>query len=170
MSLLDRTRTHDHASGVERARARAGEATGIVMALLTGLWTAAISWLAIALPVLLVWAASAQTTATWGQATRLATQGWLLLHHVAVDVPGGRVSVVPLGLSLVPLGLCWLAGRRMGTAADDAGGVASLLTPLAGFAAGYALPVLVAGLVAHGDGVGPAAWQALPAWLLVGVL
>src|SRR3954447_24768652 len=104
-----------------RAAARAAEATGVVMAALTGVWTAALSWLCLALPLLLVWAASAQTTAPWGQAVRVATDGWLLLHRIAVDVPGGRLGLVPLALAALPLGLCWAAGRRIGAGLAAAG-------------------------------------------------
>jgi hypothetical protein len=102
-----------------RAAARAAEATGLVMAALSGVWTAALSWLCVALPVLLVWAASGQTTAPWGQAVRVATDGWLLLHRIGVDVPGGRLQLLPLALAGVPVGLAWAAGRRIGAGLAD---------------------------------------------------
>src|SRR4051812_38569598 len=103
-----------------RAAARAAEATGVVMAALSGVWTAALSWLCVALPMLLVWAASGQTTAPWGQAVRVATDGWLLLHRIGVDVPGGRLQLLPLALAGVPVGLAWAAGRRIGAGLADA--------------------------------------------------
>jgi hypothetical protein len=202
MSLLDRLRadptssprsprrTPVGASGVQaggssisvatRAAARAAEATGLVMAALSGVWTAALSWLCVALPVLLVWAASGQTTAPWGQAVRVATDGWLLLHRVGVDVPGGRLQLLPLALAGVPLALAWAAGRRIGAglaeALDDpAGGgprpLARLLVlPLGGFALGYATVVLAAAVLARGNGVAPVLWQALLAGPLLPLL
>src|SRR4051812_5984076 len=156
-----------------RAAARAAEATGVVMAALSGVWTAALSWLCVALPVLLVWAASGQTTAPWGQAVRVATDGWLLLHRIGVDVPGGRLQLLPLALAGVPVGLAWAAGRRIGAGlagapydpadashdrgdarhdrprggARESGGTRSparaLALPLGGFALGYGAVVVV---------------------------
>ena len=158
-----------------RAAARAAEATGVVMAALTGVWTAALSWLCLTLPVLLVWAASPQTTAPWGQAVRVSTDGWLLLHRIGVDVPGGRLGLLPLALAALPLALCWTAGRRLGAALSSAPGdplggsdgsgarrLARALAPsLGGFALGYAAVTWLAALLARGDGVAPVPWQAL---------
>jgi hypothetical protein len=182
MSLLDRLRADSPTprttmtggstiSVATRAAARAAEATGLVMAALTGVWTAALSWLCLALPMLLVWAASAQTTAPWAQAVRVATDGWLLLHRIGVDVPGGRLALLPLALVGLPLGLAWTAGRRIGAglvhgplAPSDRGArqlLRALAAPLAGFAAGYAAVLVVAAALARGDGVAPVLWQAV---------
>jgi len=176
-----RTTTDPTATPVAtRAAARAAEATGVVMGGLTGVWTAALSWLCLTLPVLLVWAASAQTTAPWSQAVRVATDGWLLLHRIGIDVPGGRVGLLPLALAMIPLALCWRAGRRIGAGlAAAAGGalragspggsprdrarrmVRALAPSLGGFALGYAVVSWAAAVLARGDGVAPVLWQAL---------
>jgi hypothetical protein len=166
-----------------RSAARAAQATGVVMAGLTGIWTAALSWLCVALPVLLVWAVSAQTTAPWAQAVRVATDGWLLLHRIGVDVPGGRLQLLPLALAAVPVGLSWTAGRRLGAGLaegsaargvsdrEPARSLARALAPaLGGLAVGYAAVVVVAAALARGDGVAPVLWQAVLLGLVVPLL
>jgi len=178
---------------VSAAAARAAEATGVVMGALTGVWTAALSWLCLTLPVLLVWGASAQTTAPWRQAVRVATDGWLLLHRIGIDVPGGRVGLLPLALAALPLGLCWRAGRRIGAGLaatpggplrDGPAGAPSAQRPhqrarrllralapsLGGFALGYAVVTWVAAVLARGDGVAPVLWQAVVLGPLVPLL
>lgn len=172
MSLLDRLRP-------ERADTPgAREPVGWVGAALTGAWVASLSLLALALPVLLAWAASPDTTATWGQAVRVAADGWLLLHRVELQVPGGSLSVAPLGLTALPAAACWVAGRRIaaGHLDDDlVPGVRrgappaprALVVPVAGMAAGYTLVVTAAAALARGDGVRPVVWQAVVAGLLL---
>ena len=172
MSLIDRLRPH-------RLDAKSGsEPVGWLSAALTGVAAASLSLLALALPVLLAWAATGQSSATWGQAVRVAADGWLLLHHIELRVPGGAVSLVPLGLSAVPALACWLAGRRvaLGHPDDDlvpdvrrpgSPALRALVVPLAAMAAGYAIVVIATALFAHGDGVRPVVWQAVVAGLVL---
>ena len=172
MSLIDRLRPH-------RLDAKRGpEPVGWLSAALTGVAAAALSLLALALPVLLAWAATGQSSATWGQAVRVAADGWLLLHHIELRVPGGAVSLVPLGLSAVPALACWLAGRRvaLGHPDDDlvpdvrrpgAPALRALVVPVAAMVAGYATVVILTALFAHGDGVRPVVWQAVVAGLVL---
>ena len=170
MSLLDRLRP-DH---VDTAR----EPVGAVGAALSGAGAALLSLLGVALPVLLTWAVSPDTAATWGQAVRVSADGWLLLHHVELAVPGGSVSLPPLGLTALPGLACWWAGRRIaaGHPADHlvpdvrrgaAPSPRTLAVPVAAMAAGYALVVTLAALLARGDGVRPVAWQAPLAGLVL---
>lgn len=44
---------------------------------------------------------------------RLAAGMWLLAHHVALDLPTGSMSLVPLGLMLVPALLLYAGGRQL---------------------------------------------------------
>ncbi len=100
---------------------RSHEPQGWLGGVLIGAWTALLSLLAVALPLLLVWATS-RTPTSWGQAVRVATQAWLLVHGVALQVHGGSLHLLPLGLTLLPAYLCWRAGRRLArSAAADAG-------------------------------------------------
>jgi hypothetical protein len=100
----------------------------------------------------------------------VATDGWLLLHRIGVDVPGGRLALLPLALAGLPIGLAWTAGRRIGAglvhgplAASDGGRqlLRALSAPLAGFAVGYSAVIVVAAALARGDGVAPVLWQAV---------
>lgn len=177
MSILDRLRP-DQRPGTPRGGPSADYGAdggpvpvGPVMALLTGSWTAAVGWLAVALPGLLAWATSAQTSATWVDAVRVTTDLWLVLHRVTVLVPSGAVNLAPLAGMLLPAWLCWTAGRRIGaglTARESAatGSVLRALAPAVGcFAAGYCLVLLLAAATARGAGVQPVLWQAVVAGL-----
>lgn len=174
MSLLDRLRP----DRLDTPGAR--EPVGWLGAALIGVWAAGLSLLGIGLLLLLAWAASPDTTVTWGQAVRVAALGWLLVHHVTLSVPGGAVSLAPLALTALPGLACWLAGRRIaaGYLDDDLvpdvrrGGAPeprALAGPVAAMAGGYTLVLTSAGLLARGDGVRPVVWQAVLAGLLLAV-
>ncbi|GAA4347981.1 cell division protein PerM [Angustibacter luteus] len=175
MSLLDRLRNDSPPRASERASSTAAQerATTATMAALTGAATAALSWVAVVLPALLAWATSAQASATWGEAARVSTVLWLVVHRVQVLLPGGSVAFAPLGLTLVPIWLCWVAGRRVGSGLDRKTLTAStsplraLAPVVAALAGGYAIVVTFAALVARTDGGGsssgmlrPVLWQA----------
>jgi hypothetical protein len=163
MSLLDRLRP---AAGAASPPSGDDQPVGPAVAAGLGVWTAALGWVAVALPILLAWATSAQTRATWPQAVRVATDGWLAMHRVGLGIPGGTIALTPLG-GLGLLGwLCWLAGRRIGaglprpgrepTSALWAAGPA-----LAGLAAGYAASLTLAGWLAGDGDARPQVWQAM---------
>lgn len=89
-------------------------ATVVVRSVSTALLTALIG-----LAVALILAASAWALAPHvasGDAetsVRFAVLGWLYAHHVPLDVGDGALSLTPLGLLLVPLSLCYAAGRQL---------------------------------------------------------
>jgi hypothetical protein len=196
MSLLDRLRT-DRPSSRARGRGtrwsrsataqgrlaarfdlarehaiRSHEPQGWLGGVLIGAWSALLSLLAVALPMLLVWATSS-TPATWGQAARTATQAWLLVHGVALQVPGGRLHLLPLALVALPLWLCWRAGRRVGASAPRLANLSptcalrSLGTSVAGLVGGYTVVLLAAALLARGSGVRPMWWHAVVAGVAI---
>ncbi|HET8614488.1 MAG TPA: DUF6350 family protein [Actinomycetales bacterium] len=163
------------ASRIELAREHAiasHEPQGWLGGVLMGAWSALVSLLTVALPVLLVWA-TAGTSTTWGQAVRIATQVWLAVHGVALHLPGGGVHLLPLGLTALPVWLCWRAGRRLALSAParDGVGTATVLrrigAPVAGLAAGYATVLVGGAVLAHGAGVRPVWWHALVAGLVL---
>jgi hypothetical protein len=187
MSLLDRLRTDRTPESTARGRLaarldrwdvardhviRSHEPQGWLGGVLVGAWSALVSFLAVALPLLLAWATSG-TPVDWGQAVRVATDGWLVVHGVGLGVPGGRVHVLPLALVALPVWLCWRAGRRVGATAarlerlrpTDALG--SLGAPVAGLAGGYTGVLLVAALLAPGSGVRPVWWHTLVAGVVL---
>jgi hypothetical protein len=194
MSLLDRRRADRPAEPATRERPDGGafargrlaasldlarehairshEPAGWPGSVLLGCWSALLSLLVIALPVLLAWATT-RTSTGWGQAVRVSTQAWLMAHGVALQVPGGRLQLLPLALTALPVWWCWRAGRRVGAGAPKPAGISvgdvarSLAAPVAGLAAGYAVVLTAAALLAHGSGVRPVWWQAIIAGLVV---
>ena len=124
---------------------------------------AAVIGLAIALIVSVgTWALAPHGSGTGADASvRLAVLGWLLSHHVAIDVPVGVLSLTPLGLVLLPGLLCYAAGRQLNRSLQpgDLGAVGRI----AGlFALAYGVVVAAAAGLAAGDGLRP---HTLGAWL-----
>lgn len=71
------------------------------------------SLVVILVPVVLAWATASYSRAPWGQALQVGVAAWLLAHHCGIVIPGGHVGLAPLGLTLIPLVSCWLAGVRL---------------------------------------------------------
>ncbi|MCW2779200.1 MAG: hypothetical protein JWN17_2925, partial [Frankiales bacterium] len=86
------------------------------------LWALVAGLVAVGLPVLLVWGTDERSSTGALAAVRAAGQVWLVAHAVPLALPAGRLSVVPLGLVLVPLALL----VRAGSAAARAHRVADL--------------------------------------------
>ncbi|GAA1345825.1 hypothetical protein GCM10009611_22870 [Arthrobacter roseus] len=88
---------------------------------------ALLSALAVVLPLAGVWFANGFTDRGFLSVARLAGQAWLLIHGVPLtlkfpeDVSSdgqstGVLSLIPLGLSLIPFALAWRSGRRLARA------------------------------------------------------
>lgn len=137
--------------------------------LLAALWAVCAGLVAVALPVLLVWAGDARSGAGAGQAMRTAGQVWLAIHGAGLRVPGGEVGLPPLGLTLLPIALLLRAAghsareSRVGSLRDVAVLTASIAVP-------YALLAAVVAAASTTAAVRPLAWQALGAGCLVGGL
>lgn len=71
------------------------------------------SLVVILVPVVLAWATASYSRAPWGQALQVGVAAWLLAHHSGIVIPGGHVGLTPLGMTLIPLISCWLAGVRL---------------------------------------------------------
>src|SRR4249919_3130267 len=91
MSLLERVRPAWSGPTLSQPRTSA-----YLPGALAGLRAAGLSFGIITVPLLAAWALASDVTADWLQALRLAADGWLLVHHVVVDYPGGRLGLVPL--------------------------------------------------------------------------
>jgi hypothetical protein len=74
------------------------------------LWAAGVGLLATVVVVLIAWAAGGHDGPGSGDALRAAGVVWLVGHHAVVTVSGTTVSLLPLGLMLVPLALTVRAG------------------------------------------------------------
>ncbi|MFF2606300.1 cell division protein PerM [Arthrobacter koreensis] len=88
---------------------------------------AVLSALVVILPLTGVWAANGFSDRGYASLARLSGQAWLLLHGVPLSLTfpagtvgpeesGGLLSLIPLGLTLIPFFLCWRAGRRLARA------------------------------------------------------
>ncbi|MEJ1179194.1 MULTISPECIES: cell division protein PerM [unclassified Pseudarthrobacter] len=88
---------------------------------------AIISALVVIAPIIAVWATAGFQNAEFDVLARLAGQAWLLIHGVplvladvgsgaAGSAGSGMLTLVPLGLTLIPFLLAWRAGRRLARA------------------------------------------------------
>ena len=88
---------------------------------------AIISALVVIAPIVAVWATSGFQNSGFEVLARLAGQAWLLIHGVplhlttvegsaASQADAGTLSLIPLGLTLIPFLLAWRAGRRLARA------------------------------------------------------
>jgi hypothetical protein len=88
---------------------------------------AVISALVVIAPIVAVWATAGFQDSAFDTLARLAGQAWLLIHGVplaladvgsgaAGSAGSGMLTLVPLGLTLIPFLLAWRAGRRLARA------------------------------------------------------
>ncbi|MCU1518077.1 MAG: hypothetical protein JWQ75_2798, partial [Pseudarthrobacter sp.] len=88
---------------------------------------AIISALVVVAPILAVWATAGFQDSAFDVLARLAGQAWLLIHGVPLELAdmgsgsagsagSGMLTLVPLGLTLIPFLLAWRAGRRLARA------------------------------------------------------
>lgn len=89
---------------------------------------AIISALVVVAPIVAVWATAGFQNSNVDVLGRLAGQAWLLIHGVPLELAtidsgaagqpaSGTLSLIPLGLTLIPFFLAWRAGRRLARAA-----------------------------------------------------
>src|SRR5687768_8201810 len=64
---------------------------------------AVVGLLAVALPVLLVWATDSRSGAGAAEALRSGARFWLVAHGASLELTDSRVALTPLGLLLLPL-------------------------------------------------------------------
>jgi hypothetical protein len=86
-----------------------------------------ISALVVIAPIIAVWATAGFRDGHFDTLARLAGQSWLLVHGVPLQLAAagteaaahgeaGAMTLVPLGLTLIPFLLAWRAGRRLARA------------------------------------------------------
>ena len=74
---------------------------------------AVVSMLAIALPALLVWVASAKSTVEWTRAFSVGSSVWLLANGAPLGAGQATISLTPWLLTAIPLGVAIMAARRV---------------------------------------------------------
>lgn len=131
---------------------RPAPAVVVAPGLVSALWALGAGLVALAVPVLLVWASDARSGASASEALRTAGQLWLLAHAGSLSVPGGVLGLTPVGLLLLPLALLHRAGRHGArTVGVDGPRLAGMLTLATAFpyavGAGFLAAVTVTGAV-----------------------
>jgi hypothetical protein len=128
--------------------------------LLGALWAVCAGLVAIAVPVLLVWAADGRSGSGAADALRVVGQVWLVAHGAGLEIPGGLLGLTPLGLLALPIALLLRAAGHGArecrvTTLRQAGALAlSIAVP-------YGVLASVVAAVAATGAVRPVAWQAL---------
>ena len=115
MSVLDRPRqtsARPATAGRGRWGLRARAAGAGISAAVLGLLT-------MCLPSLLVWVASPQSSVPWTTAFGIGSHVWLLAHGVDLAAGAARITLVPLGLTVVPVGIGVVACRRVLSGLED---------------------------------------------------
>lgn len=85
----------------------------VLSAVAAALWAAGVGLVAITVAVLLTWAADSRSGADAGAVLRIAADGWLLANGSALQVAGSPLSLVPLGLAVLPAYLLGRAGTSL---------------------------------------------------------
>jgi hypothetical protein len=157
MSLFDRVRrvpvmgTPSDALAGGRLRLRSAVA---------GASAALLSMLIIALPALVAWVASPQSTVDWPRALSVGSCIWLLANGAPLSSGPATISLMPLLLTIIPLVVATMAARRIVMQLDDGrparfSGWGGLRRDVADagltFASSYAAVGLVVALATAGD-------------------
>lgn len=140
---------------------------------------AAVSYLAVVLLLAAVWYTNGFDNSTILGATSVAGHMWLLVHGVplSMNIPEqgtflavtGTMSLMPLGLTLIPLLLCYRSGRRLARASYEG----QFFQPLTGGLLAYALVSLGISVFSASSyfSTAPVAAALTPLWVaLLGVL
>lgn len=140
---------------------------------------AALSYLAVVFLLAAVWYTNGFDNSTFAGATSVAGHTWLLVHGVplAMDIPtqgafsaiSGTMSLMPLGLTLIPLALCYRSGRRLARASYEG----QFWQPLLGGMGAYALVSVAISALSTGDyfATSPVFAALIPLWVVaLGVL
>jgi len=132
-------------------------------------WAAAAGLVAVAVPVLLLWAADSRSGAGAGEALRTVASVWLLAHGATLHLPGGAIGLTPVGLLALPLLLVERAARHA-AGEHEVRTLSDGSRLAAGVAGPYALLLVAVAGLARGVEVRPAVVQALVGASLLGVL
>ena len=116
MSLLHRDRRVSAATMPSNALAGGPLRWRSAMA---GVSAAVVSMLTIALPALLVWVASAESTVDWTRALSVGSSAWLLANGAPLGSGSATISLTPWLLTAIPLGVAIIAARRVLAQLDD---------------------------------------------------
>lgn len=137
-------------------------------------WALGAGFVAVAVPVLVLWAADSRSAAGAGAALRSVAQVWLLAHGAALRLgagsgaAGGTLGLLPLGLTALPLLLLERAARHAATE-HHVHTVPEGARLAAGVAGPYALVLAVVAVLAGTKAVHPDVVEALVGASLLGL-
>jgi hypothetical protein len=113
--------------------------------LIAAIWAVVVGNAVLLVVSLAVWSADSRTTSSAGSAMKFAIALWLDAQRVPMDVPGGRIALAPLGLTVL-LGVLlarFAAVVARGATSQEPGAVGAMVVaitlPYAGLAAGLAV-------------------------------
>jgi hypothetical protein len=112
MSLLDRRRKPSANASPRPSKALAGGALRWRAAVAGGS-AALVSMLVIAMPGLLAWVSSSESTVDWTRALSVGSCVWLLANGADLRAGAASISLMPLLLSIVTLAIATIAARRI---------------------------------------------------------
>jgi len=133
------------------------------------LWTALLGLALLVCVVLIAWITAAHHSNALAPALATAVAAWLLAQHCTLAVPGGDVSIVPLGLSWF-LGALLVRGGRQAARLTGADGLRGAVAVTFAVVVPYAA---AAGLLTHGvrdAGVQATPLHAVPGAFVLSVL
>ena len=116
MSMLHRDRRITHSS---RPWIRPNGGSLWWRSAVSGVSAAVVSMAIIAMPALLVWVASAESTVDWTRALSVGSSVWLLANGAPLGSGAATISLMPWLLTAIPLGVAIIAARRVLAQLDD---------------------------------------------------
>ena len=140
---------------------------------------ALVSMLTIALPAVLAWVASSESTVDWTRALSVGSSAWLLANGADLSSGTATISLTPLLLTAIPLVVATIAARRIAVQLDDGrprrfSGWGGLRRDVAdaglSFVCAYAAVGLVVALVTSGQPLRPSVWGSVLGTAVVGVV
>jgi hypothetical protein len=155
---------------VRASAPRDGAATArhpVVAGSLAALWAATAGLVLVGLPVLLAWATDARAGAGVADAVRTVAHIWLVAHGTSLDVPGGLLSLTPLGLLALPVLLLRRAGTVLGRP-QRVGGLRAAAGAVGAVALPYGVLASVVAELSATEQVGSGPLEALLSGLVVG--
>lgn len=136
----------------------------VLVAAAAGIWAAALGIVGVTVLVLLGWIGSEHDSSSTSDAFRAALRVWLGAHRATFDVHGAPLTLLPLGLSLLPFTLLHPAGRAVGRSAQ-LDGLRDVGRCVAALSVAYTCVVAVLSPLGSSGGVtvhaAPAVWWAL---------
>jgi len=178
MSLLDRDRHPTSDLSGTRSNALTGGALRWRSAVAGGS-AALVSMLTIALPALLAWVASSESTVDWTRALSVGSCAWLLANGAHLSAGPATVSLMPLLLTAFVLVVATIAARRIVVQLGDGrprrlkrwGGLRrDVADAVFAFVSSYAAVGLVAALATVGQPLSASVWGSVMGTAVVGAV